>query len=103
MTPEQLTEVAQTELSSITESLEGFKQTAAVLLAKLQEDLEQTGETLRALKKEQESLEKGRFQFPQNALDLKQAVLSQIKAKHNESAEVRRSKTTAGATRSRAI
>ena len=88
LTPEQLTEVAQTELSSITESLEGFKQTAAVLLAKLQEDLEQTGETLRALKKEQESLEKGRFQFPQNALDLKQAVLSQIKAKHNESAEV---------------
>ena len=86
--PERLTKVEQTELPSITESLESFKQTAAVLLAKLQEDLEQTGETLRALKKEQESLEKGRFQFPQNALDLKQAILSQINAKHNESAEV---------------
>ena len=86
--PECLTEMSQTALPSIIRSLESFKQTAAVLLSKLQEDLEQTGEMLRALKKEQESLEKGRFQFPQNALDLKQAVLSQIKAKFNKNAEV---------------
>ena len=68
--------------------LSDFKETAAVLFSKSEENLKQTEEALRSLRTEKESLEKGRFQFPQNALDLKQAILSQIKASYGETAEV---------------
>lgn len=37
---------------------------------------------------EKTSLEKGKFKFPQNALDLKRAIISQIKAKTGQNAEV---------------
>lgn len=78
----------QNEVLSIVRLLSDFKETAAVLFSKSEENLKQTEEALRSLRTEKESLEKGRFQFPQNALDLKQAILSQIKAKYRETAEV---------------
>ena len=45
-----------------------------MLFSKIEENLKQTEETLRSLRAEKDSLEKGIFQFPQNALDLKQAI-----------------------------
>lgn len=88
MTPEQVTGVAQDELTEIVGQLENLKETATLLSAKLQENLNEADEKLRALNAEKESLEKGRFQFPQNAIDLKQAILSQIKSKTGQTADV---------------
>ena len=88
MTPEQVTRAAQNELTEIVGQLENLKETATLLSAKLQENLNEADEKLRALNAEKESLEKGRFQFPQNAIDLKQAILSQIKSKTGQTADV---------------
>ena len=78
----------QNDLLSIVRLLSDFKEAAAVLFSKSEENLKQTEEALRSLRTEKESLEKGRFQFPQNALNLKQAIISQIKANYGETAEV---------------
>ena len=86
--PEKVIKSAPNELTEIVRRLNLLKETAMLLSAKLQENLEQADEKLRALNAEKESLEKGRFQFPQNAIDLKQAILAQIKAKTGKSAEV---------------
>ena len=67
-------EMSQEVLLSIVRLLSDFKETAAVLFSKIEENLKQTEETLRSLRAEKDSLEKGIFQFPQNALDLKQAI-----------------------------
>ena len=80
--------IPQVDLLSIVRLLSDFKETAAVLFSKIEENLKQTEETLHSLRAEKDNLEKGIFQFPQNALDLKQAILSQIKAKNGENAEV---------------
>ena len=87
--PEKVTEAAQGGvLLSVIHQLKILNSNATLLSAKLQENLNRADEKLRALNAEQKSLEKGRFQFPQNAIDLKQAILSQIRAKTGENAEV---------------
>ena len=66
--------IPQVDLLSIVRLLSDFKETAAVLFSKIEENLKQTEETLHSLRAEKDNLEKGIFQFPQNALDLKQAI-----------------------------
>ena len=88
LSPEKVAEAANNVLPSVVRQLESLKETSTYLLGKLQENLDQSDEKLRALCEEKESLEKGRFQFPKNAIDLKQAIISQIKAKTGENAEV---------------
>ena len=88
LSPEKVAEAANNVLPSVIRQLESLKETSTYLLGKLQENLDQSDEKLRALCEEKESLEKGRFQFPKNAIDLKHAIISQIKAKTGGNAEV---------------
>ena len=88
LSPEKVAEAANNVLPSVVRQLESLKETSTYLLGKLQENLDQSDEKLRTLCEEKESLEKGRFQFPKNAIDLKQAIISQIKAKTGENTEV---------------
>lgn len=68
--------------------MESLRETATLLYARAREAIAAADDQLSRLKTEQHELEKGRFRFPQNALDLKQAILSRIRAETGSSAEV---------------
>ena len=87
--PESIISYSEKEFQQIIDEMEALKEDATVMHAKLTDAVRAIKEKLRSLKSEQQELEKGRFQFPQNALDLKQAILSQIHAKTGDRAEVK--------------
>ena len=88
LSPEKIIAYSEEEFRQIIDPMGALKETATVLHSKLTDAVRAADEKLAALKAEKEELEKGRFQFPQNALDLKQAIISQIHAKTGNRAEV---------------
>ncbi|MBQ3285243.1 MAG: AAA family ATPase [Ruminococcus sp.] len=88
VSPEKIIAYSEEEFRQIIDAMGALKETATVLHSKLTDAVRAADEKLAALKAEKEELEKGRFQFPQNALDLKQAIISQIHAKTGNRAQV---------------
>ena len=86
--PESIIMYSESEFRQVIDEMEALKETAAVLFSKLTDAVHATDKKLASLKAEQRELEKGRFQFPPNALDLKKAIQSQIYAKIGDRAEV---------------
>lgn len=87
LSPEQVAG-SKESFEQIIARMESLKEIATLLHAKVQDAIAAADAELRRLNAERQELEKGRFQFPQNALDLKQAILSRIRAETGESAEV---------------
>lgn len=88
ITPKQILKYSKGRFEEIIELIEGIKSDANILFSKLDDEFKKTGEKFRELKAEEENLEKGIYKFPQNALDLKHAIISAIRAKSGESADV---------------
>lgn len=88
ITPEQILKYSKGRFEEIIELIEGIKSDANILFSKLDDEFKKTGEKFRELKAEEKNLEKGIYKFPQNALDLKHAIISAIRAKSGESADV---------------
>lgn len=88
ITPDQILEYSKSKFEEIIKLTEDIKSDANVLYSRLKEEFDKLGEKIRELKVEEENLEKGIYKFPQNALDLKQAVIAAIKAKSGENADV---------------
>lgn len=88
ITTEQILKYSKGRFEEIIELIEGIKSDANILFSKLDDEFKKTGEKFRELKAEEKNLEKGIYKFPQNALDLKHAIISAIRAKSGESADV---------------
>lgn len=88
ITPERIVECSKTKFEDIRTLTDNVKSNANVLYSRLEEEFERTGTKIKELKAEKENLEKGIYKFPQNALDLKQAVMAEIKASTGENADI---------------
>lgn len=88
ITPQLIIEYSKERFENIIKLIDSVKSNANVLYSRLEEELRHIGERLGELKAERENLEKGIYKFPQNALDLKQAVIAAIKADSGENANV---------------
>ena len=88
LTPEQILEYSKVRFEEIIKLIDDIKSDANVLYERIDEEFESFGVKIRELKEEEENLEKGIYKFPQNALDLKQAIIAAIRAKSGESADV---------------
>lgn len=88
LSPKMIIEFTKEKFSEIILLINNLKENATLLYSRLIDETMKNDEKLRELNAEKSSLEKGKFKFPQNALDLKQAIISQIKAKTGQNAEV---------------
>ena len=88
ISPEKVIDCAEEDFRQIIELVDSIKEIAAVLYDKIRSAIQELDEDLRRLNDEQKSLEEGRYRYPKNALELKQAIISQIRAKTGKTEQV---------------
>jgi len=74
----------QTEIATIFRQADSYKDRCKVLLERLQEAQKDTARKRNILNEEKTMLEKGKYQFPKDALDLKDAIESKLRAKFGD-------------------
>ena len=74
-------------LTSLFAAADIFRSRSVSLAERFQETKTADANRHNELKKEKESLEKGKFQFPQDAIDLKEAIESRLRARFGEEAK----------------
>ncbi|MFP3040843.1 hypothetical protein LQZ19_03370 [Treponema primitia] len=86
--PEAVTLLGEDEFCSRVLMADGIRSHSSALLIRLREEQDRIRRKQGDLRLEQESLEKGIYRFPQDVLDLREAIASRIRGKAGKSAEV---------------
>lgn len=88
ISPDSIMQFSYEGFNNIIDLIKNVKSVADKLYSRLNEEQKSIDDNLKNLEAEKQNLEKGIFKFPQNSIDLKNTVISEIKAKTGQTPEV---------------